>query len=113
MHELSIATDLLTMVEEQAERAGLTSVAHVCIDLGVLAAIDEEALSLAFEMARTGGVARAAELVVTRIPASATCRDCGAPGEVYDALALCSACHSPRLALVGGKHLQLIAIEGH
>lgn len=112
MHELGIASDLLLMVEEQAERSGLRSVARVCVDLGVLAPIDVEALGLAFEIARAEGAARGAELVITRVNAEATCRDCGAITEVDGPLALCSACASPRLTLRGGRSLQLIAIEG-
>ena len=36
MHELGIATDLLAMVEEQAERTGMGTVGRVVIELGVL-----------------------------------------------------------------------------
>ena len=112
MHELGIATDLLLMVEEQAERSGMATVVRVCIDLGVLAPIDAEALGLAFEIARTEGAARDAVLVITRVNAEATCRDCGAKSEADDALATCPACQGARLTLHGGRSLQLIAIEG-
>jgi len=113
MHELGIATDLLGMVEEQAGRAGMVRVARVCLELGVLAPVDTEALGLAFELARVADPVRDAELVITRVPAEATCRDCGAVTEVDDALALCSACHGGRLTLRGGRDLRLVAIEGH
>ena len=112
MHELGITTDLLLMVEEQAASSAMAKVARVCVELGVLAPIDVEALGLAFEVARAGGAAGGAELVVTRVQAEATCRDCGAVGAVDDALALCSACGGPRLTLRGGRGLRLIAIEG-
>jgi hydrogenase nickel incorporation protein HypA/HybF len=112
MHELGIATDLLAMVEEQAERSGMGTVVRVVIELGVLAPIDAEALGLAFEIARGEGAARAAELVIDRVAAEATCRDCGAISVTNDALSLCPSCQGPRLTLRGGRTLQLIAIEG-
>lgn len=112
MHELGIATDLLAMVEEQAARSGIGTVVRVNIELGMLAPIDVEALGLAFEIARSEGAARAADLVVVRIAAEATCRDCGAVSMANDALALCPSCQGLRLTLRGGRSLQLIAIEG-
>lgn len=112
MHELGIATDLLALVDENARQSGIRHVVRVHISLGVLAPIDPEALGLAFEVARVNGVANAAELVVTRVPAQATCRGCGAESEVDDALAACPVCQGLRLTLRGGRSLQLTSIEG-
>lgn len=80
MHEYSIVSALLDRVEREARDHGALSVAMVRLSVGRVAGVECELLRTAFELAREGTVAAAAELEILEIEPRWSCRVCG--GEV-------------------------------
>ncbi len=70
MHELSIATAIVDMAEEEAERRDAT-IAAVYLRLGGLSGVAREALEPAFELAAEGTRLAGARLVIEEVPAGA------------------------------------------
>jgi hydrogenase nickel incorporation protein HypA/HybF len=111
MHELSIALSILDLVAEEAERHR-GRVAAVHLKLGPLAGVVKEALVWAYDLAREGTPLAAAELVVEEVPLVAYCRACAAeraPASVQELR--CTACGAPTPEIVGGRELEVVALE--
>lgn len=112
MHEVTLAAELVAAVEVHAAANGLAAVRRVYLEVGALAAVEVDALRLAFEVARAGGVAAEAELVVEERAGEATCLSCGASVAVETRLDPCPACGGVRLRIHAGDTLRLTGIEG-
>lgn len=68
MHELSLAEDMVGIVEAAARRNGATRVASVRVEIGELACVEPESLAFAFEVCAREGCARGARLDIERTP---------------------------------------------
>jgi hydrogenase nickel incorporation protein HypA/HybF len=111
MHELAVCQALLTEVERAAGQAGAAAVRRVLVRIGALSGVEPQLLARAFEVARAGGIAAAAELSLEVTPVRVRCRDCGAEHEVPPNRLLCPACGSWRTALRAGDELVLQRVE--
>ena len=115
MHELSIVTSLLSLVEEELTKRRLEKLLAVRIRHGALANVVPEALSFAFEALTQGGPFEGARLELEEEPVILRC-SCGAnfsPEQRRELLfAPCPAC-GERLghAVEKGRELYLQDIE--
>ena len=109
MHEYSIASALLELVDEQALRHAAARVLVVQVGVGELAGVEPDLLRQAFELARERTICAGASLEIRRVPARWACRDCAA--SVPPGLELrCAACAAPA-RLVEGAELLLERVE--
>jgi len=95
MHEMSLVTTLLTLVEEELTKHQLTKLRVVRVRHGVLANVVPEAMSFAFEVLTQGGPFDGARLELEEEPLVLRCA-CGAGFSPERAqglrAALCPAC---------------------
>ncbi|QEL55128.1 hydrogenase maturation nickel metallochaperone HypA/HybF [Chromobacterium paludis] len=110
MHELSLAEEILAIVEHHA--VGLSAVTSIRLRVGSLAGVDTAALRFALETVLRGGKAEAAEIEIEETPARAVCRDCGLEQRLEERICACAACGALGLALICGDELQVSAIAG-
>lgn len=112
MHELSIACNLVEIVEEAARTAGAARVTRVRLRLGDLAGVVEEALRFSFPVAAQGTLAEGAELAIERVPVRVMCRQCLAEQTLTPPFIFrCSACGASDLQFLQGRELQVESIE--
>jgi hydrogenase nickel incorporation protein HypA/HybF len=111
MHELAVCQALLTQVERAAREARALAVRRVVVRIGPLSGVEPQLLARAFEVARAGGVAAAAELSLEPAPVRIRCRECGTEHEVPPNRLLCGACGSWRTELRAGDELVLQRLE--
>jgi len=115
MHELSLATTLLALVEEELAKHHLTKLHVVRVRHGALANVVPEALSFAFEALTQGGPFEGARLEMEEEPLVLRCV-CGAsfsPGRTQEPLfPPCPACGETRGHTVEkGRELYLQQLE--
>jgi len=77
MHEAGIAQSILDIVIETAIKHGAMAVRSVNIVVGRLSAVDNHALTTAFDVAKEGTIAAKAELYIENIPIVGKCNECG------------------------------------
>ena len=111
MHEFSIATRLLELVEEQARRAGARRVASVKVVVGKLSGVVPELLREAFEFCSKGTLAEGAELVIEEPPLRCRCRACGAEYEPEAFSLKCPNCGAADFEITSGRELLLESLE--
>ena len=109
MHEYSIASSLLRMVEERARAASARRVVGVHVRIGASAGVEVDLLRTAWDVVRETALTRDAVLVVEEVPARWVCALCAAP-IAAGAVLRCPQC-DVAARLDGGDDLMLDRIE--
>ena len=107
MHEYGLAEGVLATVRQ---RAGGRKVAGIKVRFGVRHAVDSESLSQAFGFVAAGTEAADATVDLVTVPATVTCRTCGAAAETSDVLAVCPRCGGADVEISGGDEMTLESI---
>lgn len=110
MHELSIAHDMLGIVEKQLVQYPGARVEFINLLVGVYSGVDPEALRFAFPVAVKGTSIEGAELVIKSLPLSFKCRDCG-EAAIEVGTTQCPRCHSINIAMESGTELEISSLE--
>jgi hydrogenase nickel incorporation protein HypA/HybF len=112
MHELSIAMSILDVAAEEAGRQGDARVTQIHLKLGPLSGVDRAALLSAYELARSGGPLEEAELVIQQVPVVVDCPVCETSRPAISEQDIrCAECGAPGEKIVGGRELEVVAIE--
>ena len=111
MHELSIAEELLEIIETRAAGAGIGRVERITLKIGEYSGIMPEALEFAFEVAGQGTVAEGARLEIVEVPVTVRCNACEAETVLEDFAFLCTECGSLDVTVLQGNELYLDSIE--
>lgn len=112
MHEMSIATAVVSQVQEAAEAGGASAVTSVRLQVGELAGVVPEALAFCFELACAGTLLEGAELVTEPLAARARCGSCAQDWAVGMPPRLtCPHCgRAADVELLGGRELQILSV---
>ena len=111
MHELAVCQALIEQVERVALEERAEQVLTIHLGIGPLSGVEPRLLQQAFFIARAGGVAADAELVIDSLPVQVSCDQCGKTTDALPARLLCGACGKWRTKLVSGDELQLQHVE--
>ena len=110
MHELSIAGELLGIIFENAEKAGIKKVSEVNLRIGEFSGILPDALQFAFEVLSQEKMTEGAQLNIKKVSPRFTCQGCGR--RVRRGLEVCPRCGSNEITAEGGHELQIISFVG-
>jgi len=110
MHELSIAESLLEVIDSHVDEGGYGCCKAVTVRAGLLTAIDDDALSFAFETLSEQTRHAGARLTVERTYPTAEC-ECGCRFTVTDLVYVCPECGAVTASLSGGDELDVIKLE--
>ena len=77
MHEMALTRDVVDIVIEEAEKAGASRVRAVYLTIGYARDIVEDLFEQCFAWMARGTVAEGAELVLSRVPLTVECNECG------------------------------------
>jgi hydrogenase nickel incorporation protein HypA/HybF len=111
VHEFSLCEALLRQVEAIAAAHRAERVTMIRLRVGPLAGVEAALLERAFTLARAGGVAEAAELVIVTAPIAIACGACGATAEVAANRLCCPACGGIDVRVTAGEELILESVE--
>jgi len=107
MHEMSLAADILRLVEQSQSRERFARVTRLRLHAGALAGVELHALRFALESMAPGTVLDGAQLDIEEIPGRALCMGCGASVPIRSRTDACPSCGSVRLTPTGGMELQV------
>jgi hydrogenase nickel incorporation protein HypA/HybF len=112
MHEASVATSLIEIVAENAEKNNAKIVNKVFVKIGRLAAIEDDALTFAFDAIKEDfPIVSKAELVIENVPITGRCADCGKTDTYEEMFFSCSGCGSYSVELLTGEEFSITEIE--
>lgn len=110
MHEMSIAESLIELIEEECQRQGFTHVSRVSVRIGMLSAVEPDALIFCFDAAATGGIAQGAGLVLITVPGEGYCMRCQRTVALTERYMPCPTC-GEHVRLTAGDELRLAELE--
>ncbi|HYA24486.1 MAG TPA: hydrogenase maturation nickel metallochaperone HypA [Terriglobales bacterium] len=111
MHEMGIANSVLHAVRTEMLHHPGAYPSKVCVRVGQMAAIDEDALRFCFEAMTRETDLEALVLEVEVCPVRYCCRHCGREFVVQDYLFRCPECSSLETKCTGGDELELAYME--
>jgi hydrogenase nickel incorporation protein HypA/HybF len=111
VHELSICLSLLSQVTEIASDRGANAVERITIEVGPLSGVEPALLASAFAIARAGGCAAQAALLIESTTVIIVCVSCGAQSQPKPNRLVCAVCGGFRTRIVTGDELRLRRVE--
>lgn len=111
MHELSIALNIINLVEDAIKEKEPVKVVEVELEIGKLAGIDTRSLVTALETASIHTPLSQARYRIKILPAIAKCKTCGLKFNLKNYLSSCPACKSYETEIINGKELKLKTIK--
>ncbi len=111
MHELSIAQNIIEIVNEHAKRHKAKQITRIVIDIGELSGVEKDALEFCFPIAAEGSVASDSCLELNIIPLMALCNACNHTFRVYDLQFICPECENVDLKIIDGKEMLIKTID--
>jgi len=110
MHEVSIAMNILQIIEEELSKNTGKEVVHVHLQVGVLSGVVTDSLMFALEASRQNGVLKNAQISIDTLQALARCPECGNEFEAEDYFGICPQCGNNRYDIVSGRELLIKSI---
>jgi len=110
MHELSIALNILDIVQEECRKAESEKVEEVVIRVGTLSGVDTEALTTCLHVVSRETMMQEARIRIDRHQGIGYCAGCGIEFEMEDILSLCPVCFQPATDLREGQEMAIESI---
>ena len=108
MHELAIADSIVQIAGRHANGRRVTKVQ---LKVGHLRHVVPSALAFSFELVAQGTPVEGAELEMEEVPATGSCRGCGAENRLKAFPLQCGACGSFDLQVLEGEELFVESLE--
>lgn len=112
MHEYAVTRQILEIVLEEADAAGVKRVEHVHLTLGKLRGFAPEPIRMYFEIYAKETPAQNARLTFREIPARFRCKHCSREFQLDEPVFLCPDCGSFQLEKRSGDEFTIDNIEG-
>lgn len=111
MHELGVANEILTLVQQHVPAADAPRVTAVRVRVGDLAGIVVESLDFCFGAIVADTPWSGARLVVERVAAEGRCLECAHEFPTEAPGAGCPACGGGRVRMIRGRELHVDAVD--
>ena len=111
MHELTLAREIVAIVQMAAQNQNIHHIRRVRVELGAFGHVEEKALQFAFTAAVNGTLATGSLLEISRLPGQAWCYDCNKTVALSTRLAPCPLCGGEKLDVIGGNELRVVDME--
>ncbi len=111
MHELSIATNIVSEVEAAARAHNAAAVSSVTLAIGRLCGVVPGALQFGFEIVREGSLLAQAELVIEEEPVVVWCPEGNHTVELSDMAFRCPEHGCPTPEILSGKGMEILRFE--
>ena len=111
MHELSLCESVLDIIHEEARKQGFTRVTEVTLEIGGLAAVDEQAMRFSFDAVVKDTLADSASLHIISIKPKGNCRECGNLVNVNERYDCCPICGGFDIGIVQGEEMRIKEME--
>ena len=108
MHELSIAQNIVSAVQEALERHGGGRVLRVRIRVGEISGVVVDSLEFCYQASVDGTPLAGSTLEAERVPVSYRCQDCDHSFRRRGSTRACPQCGGERTVLEGGTELEIV-----
>lgn len=111
MHELSVAMNIIEIVEQNAKKVNAERVNEIEMEIGTLSGVIPEILEFSLDIAANNTILENATRKITIIQAKARCIACSNEFPINDIFSTCPACNSFKFEIIQGKELRVKSIN--
>lgn len=111
MHELSIAQEILEIVNQYVPNPQENQVSAVKVKIGKLSNVLPDTLTFCFDALISKTPLNGAKLIINHIPLTITCKSCNKNSEIEEFAFACTQCGSNNIKVIAGNELQVEEIE--
>ncbi|BBI99429.1 putative hydrogenase nickel incorporation protein HypA 2 [Ferrigenium kumadai] len=111
MHEMSLAENVLQIIENAARNQDFHRVKTVWLEIGRLSCVEPDALRFAFDAVMHGSIAHGARLEIVEIPGRGVCLDCSSEAVITARYEACPACGSHKVRVTSGENMRVRELE--
>ncbi|MCR5586866.1 MAG: hydrogenase maturation nickel metallochaperone HypA [Lachnospiraceae bacterium] len=113
MHELSVTSGLVDMVNKEAVTNNANKVVSVKLKVGKLSCLVPEIVKDYFQLLSEGTASEGAELIIEKFPGRIHCNDCDEDFEIEDFRIICPKCKGRNADLIEGResYIDSIVVE--
>ncbi len=111
MHEMSLAENVVSIVDAAAKAEGSTRVIAIWLEIGALSCVAPDALRFCFDAIARGTVAEGARIEIITVPGEGTCGSCAKSAIMTALYDLCPHCGQPGLQPNRGTEMRVKEIE--
>lgn len=112
MHEASVASEIMHIVEQAAQTGGVQKISAITLEIGVFSCIQADLLQFAFAVVSKGTIAEGASLTMCWLPAKAWCKSCQREYAITFTERACPQCGAVSRQITGGREALVKEIEG-
>jgi len=111
MHEMSIAQNLIKIIQEEMTKHNVNTLRSVRLNIGQMSAIVPNALSFCFEVIVAGTELEGTKLIMDIIPLKGYCYACKNEFLIEDYAFACTFCGSSNIETLAGQDLSVVEME--
>lgn len=111
MHEMSLAENVLQIIEQSAIEQKFTRIKTVWLEIGLLSCVEPEALRFHFDVVTRDSIAHQAQLEIIRIQGYGCCNHCAHEmplASIYDS---CPKCDNYDIRIIRGDEMRVKELE--
>lgn len=112
MHEISVVSNMLDIIHENASENNIKTITKVVVDIGEFTCIEESSFRFSFETMKIGTICENANLIINKIKPSAKCFNCNEVFNITYTNKLCPNCNTFSSNIITGYELLVNSIEG-
>ena len=111
MHEMSLAGNVLQIIEESAQSQNFRRVRAVVLEIGKLSSVEPEAMRFCFDVAMAGSTADGARLEIVETEGRGWCAQCASEVPLAALYEPCPHCRDYRVSVTSGDAMRVKDLE--
>lgn len=111
MHELSVAQEILSIVNQYVPEPKPNSVKSVKVLVGKMSNILADSLTFCFEAITSDTSLKGAKLEIVETPVKIICANCSKESEIEPPVFACPVCGNNQIKIISGTELRVDEIE--
>lgn len=107
MHEISLLENILEIIESHAKSEGFNQVKKICLEVGRLSCVEQDALRFGFDVVMKNTLAENAELEIRQTEGIGVCQQCGQTVRMETLHDPCTECGCSGVVVTGGQEMKI------
>jgi hydrogenase nickel incorporation protein HypA/HybF len=110
MHEFSLAIEVISLAQREAERHGAGTIREISIEVGDLSGVEADAFESALELLVKESILENSVIDIVRIPGKGFCSECNLEFEMKFLMAACPVCRCFPSKISGGDEFRVVSL---
>lgn len=110
MHEFSLATEVIKLAQNEAEKRMAHVIKEITIEIGHLSGVEAGAFESALELLVNNTILDKARLIIIETPGKGMCNECKSEFEMKNRIDTCPACKCFPSEISGGVEFRVVSL---